>query len=126
MIRRTLLIVALLAGQTPRLIAQADTVTPPRALFTRNDAVLAGIFTIGAFATRPLDKYFAQRLQSPSAQDRRFLKRSSSIVERIAVPGAFFIGGGMYLAGRLGHEHKLADLGWHGTEALVIGELLGG
>jgi len=107
-------------------LAQADTVTPPRALFTRNDAVLAGVFTIGAFAARPLDKYFAQRLQSPRVQEHLFLRRSSRIVEGIAVPGAFFIGGGMYLAGRLSKEHKLADLGLHGSEALLIGEMLGG
>jgi membrane-associated phospholipid phosphatase len=107
-------------------MAQADTVTPPRALFTRDDAVLAAVFAGGAFAARPLDKYFAQRLQAASAQNRRFLRRSSTIVEHIAVPGAFFIGGGMYLAGRLTKDHRLADLGLHGSEALLIGEMLGG
>ena len=110
----------------PSALAQADTVTPPRALFTRNDAVLAGVFAVGAFAARPLDKYFAQRLQTPGAQEHKFLRKSSSIVEHIAVPGAFFIGGGMYLAGRLTKDHKLADLGLHGSEALLIGEMLGG
>ena len=43
----------------PSVLAQADTVTPPRALFTRNDAVLAAVFAAGAFAAHPLDKYFA-------------------------------------------------------------------
>jgi membrane-associated phospholipid phosphatase len=107
-------------------LAQADTVTPPRALFTRDDAALAAFFTAGAFAARPLDKYFAQRLQAPRAQEHAFLRRSSSIVEHIAVPGAFFIGGGMYIAGRLTKDHRLADLGLHGSEALLVGEMLGG
>ena len=44
----------------------------------------------------------------------------------IAVPGAFFIGVGMYGAGRVSKSHKLADLGLHGTEALLIGEAVGG
>jgi membrane-associated phospholipid phosphatase len=124
--KRVLLVLSFLSSQAATLPGQADTVTPPRALFTRNDAVLAAAFAVGAFAARPLDKYFAQRLQSPRAQEVQFLRRSSKVVETVAVPGAFVIGGGMYLAGRLSHDHKLADLGFHGSEALGIGEMLGG
>ena len=114
---------ALLPG---RAFGQADTVTPPRPLFTSRDAVLAGVFTAGAIAARPLDKYFAQRLQTPGAQERQFLQKSAKIFNATAVPGAFIIGGGMYIAGRLSKSHKLADLGLHGTEALLVGEVLGG
>jgi membrane-associated phospholipid phosphatase len=115
-----------LVTQSSPVAAQADTVTPPRQLFTSRDAALAGVFVIGGYFTRPLDKYLAERLQTPSAQDRRFLHRSATIVETIAVPGAFFIGAGMYAGGRIAKSHKLADLGLHGTEALLIGEGLGG
>ncbi|HET9425747.1 MAG TPA: phosphatase PAP2 family protein [Gemmatimonadaceae bacterium] len=106
--------------------SQADTVTPPRRLFTERDAGLAAAFVVGGYFTRPLDRYFAQRLQTPTAQDHQFLQKTSSIVNSIAVPGAFFIGAGMYGAGRLSKSRKLADLGLHGTEALLIGEALGG
>jgi hypothetical protein len=32
----------------------------------------------------------------------------------------------MYIVGRVSKDHKLADLGLHGTEALLLGEVLGG
>lgn len=107
-------------------LAQADTVTPPRALFTKNDAVLAGVFAIGALAARPLDKTFALRLQRPGTQERRMLQKSATFFNTVAVPGAFVIGPGMYIVGRLSGEHKVADLGLHGSEAIFIGEILGG
>jgi membrane-associated phospholipid phosphatase len=105
---------------------QADTVTPPRALFTSNDAVLAGVFALGALAARPLDKSFSLRLQRPGTQERQLLQKSSTFFNTVAVPGAFVIGPGMYLVGRLSGEHRLADLGLHGSEALFVGEVLGG
>ena len=121
-----LLVASILLTPSSPLWSQSDTVTPPRALFTKDDALLAGVFTIGALLARPLDKTIAVHLQNPRAQENPFLRKSSHIVETIAVPGAFFIGGGLYLAGRASKQHKLADLGLHGTEALVIGEALGG
>jgi membrane-associated phospholipid phosphatase len=123
--RPILLALLLLSGQVSSAVAQADTVTPPRRLFTPADAALAGVFAVAAFAARPLDKHFAERLQRPSAQEHQFLQKSSRIVNTIAVPGAFVIGIGMYGAGRIAKSHKLADLGLHGTEALLIGEVLG-
>jgi membrane-associated phospholipid phosphatase len=125
MMKRLLVVLSLVVGQSSALLAQADTMTP-RPLFTRNDAVLAGVFTLGALAARPLDKSIALRLQRPGTQERRMLQKSATFFNTVAVPGAFFIGPGMYIAGRLSGEHRLADLGLHGTEALIIGELLGG
>jgi membrane-associated phospholipid phosphatase len=107
-------------------LGQADTVVPPRPLFTKGDAALAGAFALGAIVARPLDKYFAQRLLSPGTQENQFLRKSARVFNATAVPGAFVIGGTMYLVGRASDDHKLADLGLHGTEALLIGEVLGG
>jgi membrane-associated phospholipid phosphatase len=122
----SLLLICSLMTTPAAAVAQADTVTPPRPLFTPGDAALAGVFVLGAIAARPLDKYFAQRLQQPSAQESQFLKKSARVFNATAVPGAFVIGGGMYLVGRATDNRKLADLGLHGTEALLIGEVLGG
>ena len=124
--RKLLAAITLVATQAPALRAQADTVTPPRPLFTSADAALAGVFALGALAARPLDRHFALRLQQPGAQESQFLQKSAKVFNATAVPGAFIIGGGMYIAGRITKDHKLADLGLHGTEALLIGELLGG
>lgn len=120
------LIVAFTLLPPASALGQADTITPPRRLFTERDAVLVAAFIVGGYFTRPLDKHFAERLQTPSAQDRRNLHKAASVVEGIAVPGAFYIGGGLYLGGRVARSHKLADLGLHSTEALLIGEALGG
>ena len=120
---RVLLLSSVLLPASAR--AQADTLVPPRPLFTKGDAALAGVFALGTFAIRPLDKHFAQRLQDPRAQERQFLQKSAKVFNATAVPGAFIIGGGMYIAGRASKSHRLADLGLHGTEALLIGEVLG-
>jgi membrane-associated phospholipid phosphatase len=120
------LVISLVAAPTANLHAQADTVTPPRPLFVPADAALAGVFALGAYLAYPLDQSFARYLQRPENQQRKRVHRSATIVEHIAVPGAFFIGVGMYAGGRIGKSHKLADLGLHGTEALLIGEGLGG
>ena len=42
-----------------------------------------------------------------------------------ATPGSYVIGGTMYVAGRLSKDDRLADLGLHGTEALLVGEAVG-
>jgi membrane-associated phospholipid phosphatase len=125
MMKRTLVLVSILAGHASGVLAQSDTMTA-RPLFTKNDAALAGIFALGALAARPLDRPVALRLQRPGTQERRLLQRSATFFNTVAVPGAFVIGPGMYIAGRLSGERRLADLGLHGTEALIIGELLAG
>ena len=123
--KRTLILFSVLIGRASGALAQADTMTA-RPLFTANDAALAGVFALGGLAARSLDRPVALRLQRPGTQERRLLQRSATFFNTVAVPGAFVIGPGMYIAGRLSGEHRLADLGLHGTEALIIGELLGG
>src|SRR3954464_14758093 len=122
---RGVLAAAFLIANSRAVLAQADTTSPPRPLFTWRDGLLAGAFAGMAYAAHPLDKHFAQRLQDPTAQENSFLQRTSTVVRVIAVPGSLVIGGSMYAAGRLGKSHRLADLGLHGTEALVVGEGLG-
>ena len=126
MLLRVAVVAMLVGAHASPLLGQADTVVPPRALFTRGDAALAGVFAIGTLVTRPLDKHFAQRLQRPDAQERQFLQKSARVFNATAVPGAFIIGGTMYIVGRAANDHRLADLGLHGSEALLIGEVLGG
>src|SRR4051812_38257627 len=109
--RKTLFAVALVYTLHPAsyILAQADTVFPPRSLFTRNDAVLAGVFVLGTALARPLDKSFAKRLQNPRAQEHKLLQKSAKFFNTTAVPGAFVIGPGMYLVGRATGEHRAAD-----------------
>lgn len=68
----------------------------------------------------PLDRQLARRRQDPAAQENRILRNAAVAVEQITSPGAYFIGGGLYATGRLGGNRCMADLGSHGTEAIVV------
>jgi membrane-associated phospholipid phosphatase len=106
--------------------AQVDTIGSPRALFTYRDLVLAGAVTAVTLVARPFDDHYAARLQDSSTQANRKLQGTATFVRTVATPGSYVIGGTMYLAGRLSKNDRLADLGWHGTEALIVGELVAG
>ena len=50
----------------------------------------------------------------------------ATFVRTVATPGSYYIGVSMYAAGRLTDHDRLADVGLHGTEALIVGEAVGG
>jgi membrane-associated phospholipid phosphatase len=103
--------------------AQDTTSTRRVPALSWDDLAYAGGVAVATLAISPLDKTLADFLQSHGQADRR-LRRLSHTVETIAVPGALIIGGGLYLGGRLADNDKMADLGLHGTEAVVIGQAL--
>jgi membrane-associated phospholipid phosphatase len=122
--RRRALIGILFALGATTLEAQSDTITPPRHLFTWRDGLLAGVFVGATYAIEPLDKAVAERLQRPYNQQNTLLQRAATGFRVVALPGTAIIGTSMYLAGRIARSHRTADLGLHGTEALLVGELL--
>jgi membrane-associated phospholipid phosphatase len=89
-------------------------------LFTYRDAALAAGFVGLTFAMFPADKHLAQQLQNEDLQTIKSLDQSAKGFEWITSPGAFVIGGGLYAYGRLAHHPDVADLGWHGTEAVLV------
>jgi len=109
-----------------RVIAPFDTQHVHKTLFTWRDAALAGGFTALTIAMFPVDKHIAGQLQNPNTQANRFFDNSATGVELITSPGAFIIGGGMYAIGRWGGHPNLEDLGWHGTEAVLIASAVTG
>src|SRR6185436_12962478 len=123
--RFALVLLALLLAPTSAF-AQADTIGPPIPLFTYRDAVLAGSVVVATVIAKPFDERIAARLQDSSTQDSRRLQRMATFVRTVATPGSYYIGISMYAVGRLSNNEKLADLGLHGTEALVVGELVAG
>jgi membrane-associated phospholipid phosphatase len=123
--RKTAALLALLLAPMPAS-AQADTIGPPIPLFTYRDVVLAGSVAAATLIAKPFDERIAARLQDSSTQDSRRIQRMATFVRTVATPGSYYIGISMYAAGRLSNNDKLADLGLHGTEALVVGELVGG
>jgi membrane-associated phospholipid phosphatase len=113
---------SLATAQAPTLIADSAHTQTQAPFFTRKDVLLAGAFALGTVAMFPLDKRIAQNFQKPS--NTAFLKNASTGVEVIASPGAYIIGGGLYLVGRAGKYERLADLGWHGSEAVLLADAI--
>jgi membrane-associated phospholipid phosphatase len=106
----------------PQKQPDSATVRANKKLFTHRDAVIAGAFTATTLLLIPLDRQLAHELQDPSVQANKFFKDAAYGFSYIASPGAYYIGGGLYLAGRVAKKPRVADLGWHGTEAVLLGE----
>jgi len=103
----------------PRDTTHAETQAP---FFTLKDAILAGAFAGATLAMFPLDRKFALDLRDSSTQANRLFRRASTGFEVIASPGAYLIGGSLYAVGKLGGYDRIADLGWHGTEAVLFAQ----
>ena len=114
------LALAAASGRPARLDAQGIINPTAKTLFTWRDAALAGGFVVLTVAMFPLDKRLATRLQDSSTQASHITKSAADAVQFIADPGSLFIGVGMYGVGRLAHWKEVADLGLHGTEAIVL------
>jgi hypothetical protein len=95
-------------------------------LFTAKDAWIAAGFVAGTIALYPADRYFARKLQTPNNQENRFLRDAAGGFRFMGTPGSTIIGVSMYAVGRVAKVDKMADLGLHGTEALIIaGQVVG-
>ena len=90
-------------------------------LFTSRDAIYAGAFTVATIALFPADRRIAENLQDKHNQSNRFFHHEATNFRLVAQPGAFAIGGALYLGGRLAHNERMADLGLHGSEAILVG-----
>jgi membrane-associated phospholipid phosphatase len=103
-------------GTTP-----ADTSRAAQTLFTTRDALLAAGFAGLTVAMFPIDKHIETHLRDQTTPANRFFDRAATGFELITTPGSFIIGGALYTYGRLTDHHGVADLGWHGTEAVLVG-----
>jgi membrane-associated phospholipid phosphatase len=121
-----LLAAATLPAQSPRSDSAAARARAAEPLFTRRDAFVAAGFAAATVALLPLDRRVAIRLQDSTTQANHFLHHSATGVELIASPGAYVIGGGLYAVGRLAHVPRAADLGLHGTEAVLLADVVTG
>ena len=124
--RRPVLVLLALLLAPASAGAQADTIGTPIPLFTYRDLVLAGSVVVATTIAKPFDERIAARLQDSSTQNSRRIQGLATFVRTVATPGSYYIGVGMYAAGRIWDKDRLADLGLHGTEALLVGEAVGG
>jgi membrane-associated phospholipid phosphatase len=122
----TVLSLAALSAVLPAVAAAQVDTTRSRPLFTWQDGVLGAGFVVAAVAIAPLDRQVANNLQKPKNQRSTVAERAAHGFNIVAVPGAYIIGGTLYVVGRAVGDRNMADLGLHGTEALLIGSALGG
>lgn len=123
---RALLLLSLLlgpAGVAP-LVAQAPDTTRGAPLFEDRDLYFLALFAGATFAALPLDEALADRLQDSTTQANRLFQRAATGFNVTARPGSFIIGGSLYAVGRLAGNERMADLGLHGTEALLLNEAI--
>jgi membrane-associated phospholipid phosphatase len=107
-----------------QLAAPADTSHKQETLFTGRDALIAAGFAGATVAMFPIDKSVARRLTNERSKANQFFNRSSKGVEIIADPGSIVIGSALYLYGRFSNHPDIEDLGWHGTEAVILGSTI--
>ena len=121
-----------LAAQNPppgddRTVVPRDTAHAERrqTLFTYRDAILAGGFAGITVAMFPLDKNIARQIRQDSTFNG-FTQKSAVGFETISSPGAYVIGGSLYLIGRFAKKPNLQDFAWHGTEAVLVANVVTG
>jgi membrane-associated phospholipid phosphatase len=120
------------AAQNPppgdeRTVVPRDTAHAERrqTLFTYRDGILAAGFAGLTVAMFPLDKNIARQIRQDSTFNG-FTQNSAVGFETISSPGAYVIGGSLYLIGRVAKKPNLADFGWHGTEAVLVANIVTG
>ena len=64
--------------------------------------------------------YVAGELQDSSLQANSVLRRLSASARFLGFPGSAILGTSAYLAGRIGDMPRLAAIGLHGTEAIIV------
>jgi membrane-associated phospholipid phosphatase len=106
--------------------APVDTSKAHQTLFTADDAWLAAGFAGLTIAMFPVDRHIKLHLRDQAAPANRFFDRSAKGFEYITTPGSFLIGGALYGFGTLAGKPGIRDLGWHGTEAVLVGSALTG
>lgn len=119
-----LALVAVTASPIPSRAQGVATPAPTVPLFTRDDAYLGGLVLVGTAALWPVDAKVAEALQKPNRQANWLFQNLATDVRLIAVPGAVVIGTTMYAVGRLAHSPWMADIGLHGEEALLAGDIV--
>lgn len=117
----SLLLLSSAAGAQRPTLTTADSAAAARPLFSSRDAVVAAGFAGLTVAMLPLDQRIARRLEDPRTQANRFLDHTATGFELLGGPGALVIGGSLFVVGRVGHYEQVADLGLHGTSAILVG-----
>ena len=119
---RSLIVSLLIACAAPALGAQpSDTARVSRdPLFTRRDALWAGVFTATSIALFQFDERIYDAVQRPSVQENERLRDVSALGNRANENVLMLAGLGTYAVGRLTGKRHLADIAFHTAEAVAV------
>ncbi len=108
--------------------AQSNTTqtNPARPFFTYQDGLLAVVFVAGVGIAAQFDRALAHNLQEQSRQENRALHKAAGFFRFMGQPAPQIIGPALYITGRLTHQQRIASLGLHGTEAMLLSTILTG
>jgi membrane-associated phospholipid phosphatase len=127
-LRRGLLLTFGLLLPTSRSVAQVvaapDTSRAQQTLFTARDAWIAVGFAGLTVAMFPLDRHMREHLRDHDAPINRFFDDAATGMEYITTPGSFIIGGSLWAIGTVTKHRGMQDLGWHGSEAVLMGSAI--
>jgi membrane-associated phospholipid phosphatase len=101
-------------------------VIPDSRLFHRGDLYTAALFTAATIGMFPLDRHMASVFRDEDLVTNQKLNETAKAFRFFGGSGPYLIGGSMYVVGRLAHVPRAADLGLHGTEALLVGATMAG
>lgn len=100
----------------------ADTAPGAAPLFTSRDAWIAGGFAAATFALAPLDLALAEAVQDSVFQRNRVLRRTARTLDLMGHPGIVGVSAGLFLYGHIADDRRLADMGLHIAEAVLLAE----
>ncbi len=118
-----LLVLCSVAVPAAPLAAQAaDTArASDEPLFSARDALFAGGFVLGTIVLAPLDRQIAAEFRRDDRQANRVYRNTATTFRILGVPGSLGLAAAAYAVGRVTDQERLADIGLHTTEAVVIG-----
>jgi membrane-associated phospholipid phosphatase len=91
-----------------------------------SDLEVGGAFVLGAVVLAPLDGRVHDLMARPALASNVLLHRSASTISTLILPGTAGLLLGTYLGGQLSHDRGLAEIGFHGGEAVFLGEVVTG
>jgi membrane-associated phospholipid phosphatase len=124
---RLLLALAVLMWDIPSLSAQAPNRRPTDTrLFTRRDAVAAGIATAATLTVAAFDRSIAENISDPEGRLQRsgFLGARAKNFNYINEQSLTVAGLALYGIGRVSRAPTLTDMSFHTAEAVVIASIV--
>lgn len=120
---RTTLLLGLMAG-TAAGQTTPDTARANRPLFQHSDLKILGFYAAGTVLMFPLDRHLASVIRDEDLVTNRNLQNVAKGFRWFGGSGPYLIGGGLFVVGRAARVRRAAELGLHGTEAVVVGQVV--